>query len=162
MLKLKDLEEMGSVTFGNADNVTLDSIQTAITDLARQSNIPVAFYKEDAKDGGLFGDTYDALVAYHPEHQRDYFNMAMIMTKQGSFGNVAVYAAGKSKQMNKFYRSDLSKAGFGSAITGGGAAAFGQMIGGALGSIGKSKAKLQEEQAYYEIILGIIGSALNE
>lgn len=162
MLKLKDLEEMGSVTFGNAENVTLSNIQDAITDLAKQNGVPVAFYKEDAKDGGLFGESYTALVAYHPEHQRDYFNMAMIMTKQGNFGNVAVYAAGKSKQMNKFARSNNSKAGFAAAVAGGGSYAVGQMIGGALGSIGKSKAKLQEEQAYYEIILGIIGSALNE
>lgn len=162
MLKLKDLQEMGNVTFGDAANVTLDNIQTAITDLAKQNGIPVAFYQEDAKDGGLFGSTYTALVAYHPEHRRDYFNMAMIMAKQGNFGNVSVYAAGKSKQMNKFARSDASKAGFGAAIAGGGSFAVGQMIGGALGSIGKSKARLQEEQTYYEIILNIIGAALNE
>lgn len=162
MLKLKDLESMGTVSFGNADGVTLDNIKTAISDLAAQNQIPIAFYTEDAKEGGLLSSTVTALVAYHPEHRRDYFNMAMILNKQGAFGSVAVYAAGKSKQMNKFYRSDISKGAVGAALMGGGSRAVGAAIGGALGSIGKSKAKLQEEQLYYDIVLELIGTALNE
>lgn len=159
MIKLKDLEQMGDVTFANAENVTLDNIKTAITDLAKQNDVPVAFYTEDAKDGGLFGDTYTALVAYHPEHQRDYFNMAMILTKQGAYGNVTVFAAGKSKQMNKFARSEYNKnarQGQSMSFKVANAAVSGLM------NMGKSKQKLAEEQMYYEMILNIIGAALND
>lgn len=162
MLKLKDLQEMGNVSFADAGEVTLDNIETAVTDLAKQNGIPVAFYRTDARDGGIFGNTYTALVAYHPEHRNDYFNMAMILTKSGNFGSVNVYAAGKSKQMNKFARSDNAKAGLGAALAGGGSQAVGFMIGSALGSLGKSKAKLAEEQLFYDSILSIIGAALNE
>lgn len=159
MIKLKDLEEMGTVTFGDADGVTLKNIQTAVTDLAKQNGVPVAFYTDDAKDGGLFGNTYTALVAYHPEHRHDYFNMAMILTKQGNYGSVAVFAAGKSKQMNKFARSEAAK-----EMRRGQSMSFkvGSMVASGLMNMGKNKQKLQEEQMYYEIILGIIGEALND
>lgn len=158
MLKLKDLEHMGTVTFGGAEDVTLNNVQLAISDLAEQNQIPVAFYQDDAKEGGMFSDTIPALVVYHPDHRNDYFNMAMILTKQGSFGSVAVYAAGKSKQMNKFARSEAAKAdrrGQSLSYKLGSAAVSGLM------NMGKSKQKLQEEQMYYEIILDIIGTALN-
>ena len=38
----------------------------------------------------------------------------------------------------------------------------GNMISSGFMNMGKSKQKLQEEQTYYEIILNIIGAALNE
>ncbi|NLQ13030.1 hypothetical protein HGI81_04110 [Olsenella sp. KGMB02461] len=158
MIKLKDLEQMGNVTFGDAGDVTLQNIKEAITDLAQQNGVPVAFYTDDAKDGGLFGNTYTALVAYHPEHRNDYFNMAMLLTKQGNFGTVTVYAAGKSKQMNKFARSETAR-----EMRRGQSMSYqiGNMISSGLMNMGKSKQKLQEEQAYYEIILNVIDAALN-
>lgn len=162
MLKLKGLDSMGTVTFGNAGGVTLESIEAAIADLAAQNQIPLAFYTDEAKEGGLFATAVPVLIAYHPEHRRDYFNMAMILSKQGTFGSVAIYAAGKSKQMNRFYRSDISKGALASALNGGGSYAVGQVIGGFLGSLGKNKTKLQEEQLYYEIVLGLINAALGE
>lgn len=159
MINLKNSEEMEKVTFGDAAEVTLETIKGAITDLAQQNGIPVAFYTDEAKDGGLFGDTYAALVAYHPEHRNDYFNMAMILTKQGNFGTVSVHAAGKSKQMNKFARSEAAK-----EMRQGQSMSFkvGSMVASGLMNMGKSKQKLQEEQMYYEIVLEIIGAALNE
>lgn len=159
MLKLKDLEQMGTVTFGGAENVTLDNIKQAISDLAAQNQVPVAFYQDEAKEGGMFSDTVPTLVAYHPEHRNDYFNMAMVLSKQGSYGSVSVYAAGKSKQMNKFARSEANKAarrGQSMSYKLTNAAVSGLM------NMGKSKQKLQDEQMYYEIILDIIGTALNE
>lgn len=159
MIKLKDLEEMGSVTFGDAGDVSLETIKSAVSDLAKQNGVPVAFYTDEAKEGGIFGDTYSALVAYHPEHRNDYFNMAMILTKQGNFGTVSVFAAGKSKQMNKFARSEAAKEGRrGQSMS----FKVGSMVASGIMNMGKSKQKLQEEQAYYEIILNIIGAALNE
>lgn len=110
MLKLKELESMGTVTFGGAENVTLDNIKTAISDLAAQNQIPVAFNQDETKEGGMFSSTVPVLVAYHPEHRSDYFNMAIVLSTQGSYGSAAVYAAGKSKQMNKFARSEANKA----------------------------------------------------
>ncbi|WP_080797828.1 hypothetical protein [Arabiibacter massiliensis] len=159
MLKLKDLESMGTVTFGGAENVNLDNIKSAISDLASQNQIPIAFYKDEAKAGGMFSDAVPVLVAYHPEHRNDYFNMAIVLSKQGTFGSAAVYAAGKSKQMNKFVRSEANKEarrGQPLSVKLGNAAVSGLM------NMGKSKQKLQEEQMYYEIVLGLIGTALNE
>lgn len=162
MLKLKDLEEMGTVSFGNAQDITLKTIKAAIGDLAERNGVPVAFYFDEAKEGGMLSNVVNTLMVYHPEHRKDYYNMALVLHKQGNFGSVAVFAAGTSKQMNKFYRSEKSKEAVGAALKGGGSGAVGAAIGGALGSLGKNKAKLQEEQLYYEIILELIGTALNE
>jgi len=159
MLKLKELESMGNVTFGNAEGVTYDNIKAAISDLAAQNQVPVAFYQDEAREGGMFSNTVPVLVAYHPEHRSDYYNMAIVLTKQGTYGSVAVYAAGRSKQMDKFARSEANKEirrGQSLSYKLGNAAVSGLM------NMGKNKQKLQEEQAYYEIILDIIGAALNE
>lgn len=158
MIKLKNLQEADSVSFGGAEEISLDDIKSAISNLAQQNGVPVAFYIDDAKDGGLFGRTYTALVAYHPEHQKDYFHMAMILSKQGNFGTVSVYAAGKSKQMDKFARSEVAK-----KMRQGQSMSFkvSNMVTSGLMTMGKSKQKLQEEQAYYGIVLSIIDAALN-
>lgn len=90
------------------------------------------------------------------------FLAILILAKQGDFDDATAYAAGKSERTDKFDCSDASKVDLGAAIAGGGPFAVGQMIGGALGSIDKSKAKLQEEQTYCEIVLNNIGAAPND
>ena len=159
MINLKGLENMGTVNFRDGNGITLDNIMAAIKDLATQQAVPVAFYKDEAKEG-LFGSATPCLVMYHPEHRYDYYNMAMVVTRQGNFASVNVYAAGKSKQMNKFARSEANK-----QMRRGKSTSFviGNMIGDAVfNGIGKSKTKLQEEQLYYEICLDLISTALNE
>lgn len=159
MIKLKDLENMGTVNFKDGGDITLENIRAAIKDLAEQQQVPVAFYNDEAKEGGFLGSTYPCLVMYHPEHRYDYYNMAMVITRQGAYASVNVYAAGKSKQMNKFARSEANKEmrrGQSLSFKIGNAAVSGLM------NMGKSKQKLQEEQFYYEICLDLIGTALND
>lgn len=158
MINFKGLENMGTVNFRDGSGITLDNIMAAIKDLAEQQQVPVAFYNDEAKEG-LFGSATPCLVMYHPEHRYDYYNMAMIVSRQGNYASVNAYAAGKSKQMSKFARSEANKEwrrGRSMSEKIGNAAVSGLM------NLGKSKAKLQEEQLYYEICLDLIGSALNE
>ncbi len=159
MIKLDDSEEVGSVDFDNADEVTLTNLKMAILDLAQRNNVPVSFYIEDAKAGGFLGETHSALVAYHPEHRYDYYNIAMILQKRGSRGSISVFTTGTSKQTNKFARSEFNKEwrkGRSMSQKLGNAAAS------AVLNAGKSKQKLADEQAYYDILLEIIGVVLND
>lgn len=159
MIKLKDLEVMGTANYKDSEDITFEILRAAIKDLAEKREVPVAFYEDEAKEGGLFGNTHPCLVLYHPEHRYDYYNMAMVVTRQGVYASVNVYAAGKSKQMNKFARSEANKEmrrGQSLSFKIGNAAVSGLM------NMGKNKQKLQEEQLYYEICLDIISDVLSE
>lgn len=157
MLKANELREARQMQYKNGGDVTLEVIQKLLADYAAKMEVPVAFRNEQVKSGGLFNSkTDDCLVVYHPEHAKDYFNFCILIQRQGAYAFVSVSEFGQSKQMDKAYRSELSKQGMKDYIhskdsyaTG---QAIGKAIGGALGSIGKSKNKLEAEKMYYQCL----------
>lgn len=167
MIKADELREYKpQVRFQNGDAITLMTVQEAIKEDAAKFAIPVTFKNEQIKSGGLFNSsTEDCIVMYHPEHEKDYFNFCVRVQHQGVYAIVSVYELGQSKQMDKAYRSDIAKQGVKDYIhskddmaTG---QAIGRMIGGALGSIGKSKKKLEEEKNYYQYVATIFNDILS-
>lgn len=161
MIKADDLREFRpQVRYQNGESITLTTVQDAIKDCAMRMGIPVAFTSDQVKSGGLFNSNIDdCLVMYHPEHERDYFRFCIRIRRQGSYAFVDIHEFGTSKQMNKAYRSELAKESVKGYFKAGNeydtGKMIGQAIGGALGSIGKSKAKLEEEQMYYQCVFDI-------
>lgn len=154
MIKADSLREFRpSVRYKDGSGITLQTVQEALTDCAKNMGIPVAFYSDQVKSGGMFSSTVeDCIVMYHPEHQSDYFKFCIRVTKQGSFAFVSVNDFGSSSQMNKAGRAEAYKAD--RKGQGVGYKMF-SMVGQGLTTIGKSKQKLEAEQMYYQCIFDI-------
>lgn len=119
---------------------------------AYQDDIPVAFASDQVKSGGLFNSSVeDCIVMYHPEHERDYFKFCIRVRKQGIYAFVSINDFGQSKQMKKANTAEFMKedrAGKDMSYK------IGSLIGQGLRTIGSSKMKLEQENNYYQCILG--------
>lgn len=73
MIKADELREFRPVVrYRDGSAITLRTVQDAIKDCAQGMGIPVAFYNDQVKSGGLFNKTIeDCIVLYHPEHQKN-------------------------------------------------------------------------------------------
>lgn len=154
MIKADELREFRPVVrYRDGNQITLQTVQEAIKDCAQGMGIPVAFYTDQVKSGGMFNKTIeDCIVLYHPEHQYDYFKICVRVSHQGSYAFVSAMDFGTSKQMKKAgqaeaYRADRKGKSMSYKV--------GSMIGQGLTSIGRSKSKLEEEQNYYACIIDI-------
>ena len=154
MIKADTLREFRpSVRYKDGDGITLQTVQEAIKDCAKGMGIPVAFYSDQVKSGGLFNSSVeDCIVMYHPEHESDYFKFCIRVGRQGSYAFVSVNDFGQSKQMNKAgyaesYKADRKGKSMSYKV--------GSMIGQGIMTIGKSKQKLEEEQRYYQCVFDI-------
>lgn len=154
MIKDTELREFRpTVRYRNGDGITLQTVQEAIKDCAMKMGIPVAFMNDEVKSGGLFNSsTEPCLVMYHPEHERDYFRFCIRVKRQGVYAFVSINDFGQSKQMNKantaeFMKQDRARKELSYQI--------GSMIGQGLRTLGSSKAKLEEENNYYQCIFDI-------
>ena len=145
MIKADELREFRpQVRYQNGEGITLSTVQEAIKDCAMKMGIPVAFRGDQVKSGGLF--------MYHPEHERDYFKFCIRVKRQGVYAFVSINDFGQSKQMNKAgyaesYKADRKGQSMSYKV--------GSMIGQGIMTIGKSKAKLEEENMYYQCVFDI-------
>jgi hypothetical protein len=154
MIKADDLREFRpTVRYKDGSGLTLRAVQDAIQDCAQGMGIPVAFYTEQVKSGGVFNKTVeDCIVMYHPKHQNDYFKFCIRVSKQGNYAFVAVNDFGQSKQMKKAGRADAYKEDRkGQSMS----YKVGSMIGQGITTLGKSKQKLEQEQNYYQCVFDI-------
>lgn len=121
--------------------------------------VPVAFYNEQVKSGGLFNSSVeDCIVMYHPEHQNDYFKFCIRVGRQGTYAFVSVNDFGQSKQMAKADRAEFAKQDRkGKSMS----YRVGSMIGSGIANIGKSKQKLEEEQRYYQCVFDIFDEIIS-
>ena len=89
------------------------------------------------------------MVIYHPLHQNAYYKFCIRVSHQGMYASVSINDFGKSIQMNKVYRAEMYRADrAGKEMRYKIGSVFGQMV----STIGKSKAKLEEEERYYQCI----------
>lgn len=156
MLKFNHMEQLDSVNIRDAEDITLDNIKEMIKSVSQEKSVPMAFYMEEVKTSGLFGDPDPALVVYHPDHRNDFFNLVVLLSCQGSYARLDVYATGKSKQMGKFNQAEINR-----EMRKGKSMSFqiaNAAVSGLLG-LGRSKQKLADEQMWYQICLDTIGQA---
>jgi len=154
MIKADELRDFRpQVRYQKGEGITLMTVQEAIKDCAMKMDIPVAFRNEQVKSGGLFNSSVgDCVVMYHPEHERDYFKFCIRVKRQGVYAFVSVNDFGQSKQMKKANTAELLKQDRqGQAMS----YKVGSIIGQGLRTLGSSKAKLEEENMYYQCVFDI-------
>lgn len=154
MIKIDELREFRpQVKYQNGNGITLITVQDAIKDCATKMGIPMAFKYDKVKLGGWFNSSVDdCLVLYHPEHERDYFKFCVRINHQGVYAFVSINDFGRSSQMTKMMLAEEGKADrAGKKMS----YKIGSLIGTGLTTIGKSKAKLEEEQRYYQCVMDI-------
>ena len=178
MIKEKDLREFRKTyQYPDGTAITLQTIQNALEDKANEYQIPIAFYDEQIKSGGMLSSSIvDCIVLYHPEHRNDYYKIAISIKRQGTMAFVSSYEFGESKNMKKLgARAGAATAmksglkGIGGVTQGapGVSRAIGGIIGGSIGgavgllrSIGGSKSKQEEENYYYGAITQILDEVI--
>ena len=154
MIKADELREFRPVVrYRDGKYITLQTVQDAIQDCAQGMGIPVAFYADQVKSGGMFNKIIeDCIVLYHPEHQHDYFKICVRVSHQGSYAFVSAMDFGNSKQMNKANQVKACKEDRkGKSMS----YKVGSLIGQGITTIGRNKSKLEEEKNYYACIVDI-------
>lgn len=175
MLKEKDLQELQpQKQLKGTQGMTLSDFQNKLKACASENEIPIAFAWDQVKYGGLLGSAVDCLVVYHPEHQKDYFSIAVTMRTQGNYCSISTSTFGTSKLMkaDAMRKAVLStaKEGWNNAGTGdlnilnhaaSGAAFVGAGIVGLRHLVkgNSDKLKMEEEQQWYSIICDLINEA---
>ena len=160
MIKIDELREFRpAVCYKDGTDVTLQTVQDAITCCAQDRGIPIATYTDQVKSGSILNKTIeDCVVLYHPEHRSDYFKFCVRVNHQGNYAFVSVMDFGTSKQMKKESQTEAyrqSRKGQSMSFK------MGSLIGQGLTSIGKSKSKLEEEQNYYTCITDIFDEIIS-
>ena len=157
MINEKELREMRpTVRYKDGQGLTLQTVQEALQHCAQQNGIMVSFCADQIKYGGLIGGSVeDCLVLYHPAHQKDYFNVAIRIKRQGNYAFVSINDFGKSTLMgnegSKQYLKNTFKHGTG-------AEKFGALVGAGLRRMvkgGSNKMALEEEQMWYQVVSDI-------
>lgn len=160
MIKADELREFRpTYQYKDGESITLEAVQSAMAEEAQKNGIPIAFYSEQVKSGGMFNKTIeDCLVMYHPDHRNDYFSFCIRVQKQGSMAFIAVNDFGSSKQMDKYARSEYAKEDRrGKDMS----YKIGSMIGSGIRNLGKSKQKYEEEQNYYNALQSILDDVIS-
>lgn len=157
MIKEKELREMRErVRFQDGKGITLHAIRDALAEYFNEAEIPVKFYFDQIKFGGLISNsTGDCLVLCHPDHMTDYYKIAVQVKHQGKFAYVSVNDFGTSKLLGNQGSADYLK----QVLSFNSGAAVSEKIGALIGAGaralvkgGVNKQKLEEEQDWYAFV----------
>lgn len=143
-------------TLNIASTVTLDQIQEALGAAAQEANLPLGFSADTVTSGGLFNKvTEPCLVLFHPDHQNDYFRIAIRAAQEAGHTFVMSNIFATSKQIKKELGAAASKEdrrGKSMSYKAGSLLVSGVM------NMGRSKQKLEAEQRYYALLEELIRS----
>lgn len=170
-IKEKELQELFPPRkYKDGLGITLQSVQSALQNVAQQNDIPLAF-SFDQVTSGLLGGADNCLVLYHPEHPKDYFSIAIRIKYQGKYAFVSADAFGASKLMKaeaiRKRFNVAAKEGIHSYDSYGSAFVGVSMVGAGVLGIrhlvkGKSdKEKMEIEQQWYSIIYDILNEIIS-
>lgn len=155
MIKIDDLDEFRPKKgYMDGGNVSLESIQSRLTAEANSIGVPVTFYHDQVKAGGLLNKTVDdCIVMHHPDHKSDYYWFCFRVQRQGNMAFVHINIGGTSKQVGKQAHAEFAKEDRkGKELS----YKIGSLIGQGIRTIGMNKQKLEEEQNYYAAMHHII------
>lgn len=158
MVKADSLQEFRpTVRYKDGSSVSLMKIRDMIKASMEEIGAPVALMIDKVKFG-FFNPSYeDCIVMYHPEHEYDYFNFCIRVTRQGSYAFVSVEEFGQSDQMDKaeqveFARQDRKGKNLGYKI--------GSVIGSGIAGYGRNKQKLEAEMQYYQCVFDVFDEVI--
>ena len=159
MIKFDELDELRPKKgYMDGNNVSLDSIQARLTAEANNIAVPVAFYHDQVKSGGLLNKTVEeCLVMHHPDHKSDYYLFTFRVQRQGNIAFVCSDITGVSKQVGKQAHAEFAKQDRkGKELS----YKIGSLIGQGIRTIGLNKQKLEDEQNFYAAMHHIIDQVL--
>lgn len=100
MVSEKELQELRSKTqCKDCADISLQSIHVALKSEAQKNNIPIEFHYDHVKADKLFGGSEECLVVSNPEHRKDYFLIAIRISRQGNCVFISADSFGTSKLM---------------------------------------------------------------
>ncbi len=170
MISAKDLDMdfRPKIRYADGTDINLKVVQNALTEEANKHGIPIAFYADQVRVGGVMGigsKVEDCIVLHHPDHKKDYFTFVIRVAHQGTYAFVSVDGYGKSKLMRAEEGRNRMTANAGANFK---AAVFGDgnsvnmtnaLIGGAIGGARKlvgaltgAKAKIEQESNWYAMV----------
>lgn len=163
MIKEKELREMRpQVRFKDGQGITLQTVQNALQDCAQANNIPVAFKADQIKFGGMIGGSVvDCIVLYHPEHENDYFKIAIQVRHQGNYAFVLVNDFGTSRLLGNEGSHDFLMQ---TLKNGSGSEKVGALIGAGIRRMvkgGRNSQKLDEERNWYAMVSDIFDEIIS-
>ncbi len=164
MLKEKDMNNILTV---KGKQLGLPEISRMIQSIAQSNGIELSIETNQIKKGGMINSsTVECLVLYHPSHRRDYYNFALV--NDGAI--LALYSFGESKNQKKLKNRQVGANVFSNGLKQANQNASlgkdvglvltaGAFVGGikALSGIGGSKDKQKEEDAFYSMIVELVG-----
>ncbi len=130
-MKLKNLMELARTRIYSDEDVSYQDLSDIISSVADDYGFVQKCYLDEISTGGIFGETYDCLQLIHPEHEYDYYNYYITLTRQGNMLLVVIYAGGTSKQLKKEDFAQNTRVFDGTASRG---VAAGLFSGGAVGA----------------------------
>lgn len=169
MIKEKELREMRpQIRYKDGLEVTLQSVQEALLEAAGQVGLPVAFYTDQVKYGGMIGgSTEDCIVLYHPEHQKDYFKVCIRVKKQGSYAFVSVNDFGTSRLLGNEGSHEYmvsSVKNFWKDKDNDGTEMIGAVVGAGVRRLvkgGRNSQKLEEERNWYTMVSDLFDDVIS-
>lgn len=168
MIKEKDLlEELRRTRYQDGKCITLQNIQMIFQNQASSNGIPIAFYVDEIKHGGVLSSSSEqCLVMYHPNHQKDYFKYVFTVTYQGNYAFVSIHTFGESYQFGNEYNHNTMKSSIKDAWNSdsGALGVAGVLVGSGLRRIvkgGFNKQKKEEEENWYCMINDMFDDLLN-
>lgn len=179
MINAKDLDMdfRPKIRYSDGTDITLPVVQKALTDEANKHGIPIEFYSEQVRVGGVMGmggKVEDCLVLHHPEHKKDYFTFVIRVAHQGTYAFVSVDGYGKSKLMkaedSRQRMKYAAKGHLGAAVFGNGNSQdmvhglANAAIGGAkslIANLTGAKAKMEQESNWYAMVSDLFEEILD-
>ena len=163
MIKEKELREIRpQIRYQHGGDISLETVRDSLSDCASQTGISISFYTDQIKFGGLIGGSLEnCLVLYHPEHENDYFKMAIRVTHQNSYVFVNVYGFGTSRLMDNVASHEITMEAL---KHGSGTQKVGAVIGAGLRRMvkgGRNSQKLEEEQNWYAMVSDLFDEFLS-
>ena len=165
MIKEKELSEVRpQIRIKDGAAIDLQQVQEAIQKNADKNGVPIAFRNDQVKFGGLIGGAVlDCLAVHHPEHEKDYSKLAIIVKHQGNYAFVSTFGFGESRlmgnQASHDYMVSAVKKGWKSNDDMDFAKAAGAVLGAGVRRVikgGRDNQKLEEEQNWYAMVSDIL------
>ena len=98
MIRTEDLKDTGKPGYRVGMDITLSMIRQKLEEINEEEyEMPIRFYYEQIKSGGLFNSSIEeCLILENEEHSDDYFKYCITTRKQGKKTIIMMYYYGRS------------------------------------------------------------------
>ena len=159
MIKIDELKQFRTTYKYEDVDITLERLQEDLTLEAEEMGLPIAFYRDVIKSGGLINSTKEeGLVVHHPEHKKDYIKICITVKRQGTTTFVFTNQFGKSKQYEKVAIKEWAKRDRkGKSLN----YKIESFLNTFFKTLGANKRKYQEEEMYMSTLVDLLNKVIS-